>query len=251
MVGFGALAIASVVLLLNANKNLLSTTEYYSIGGAGGFLTTSGTIVGSLIGGTLSTVLADKKTETVSGDYEHFRTILPRLLKNAAFESRTSELQMFITENNSPPEATPWDTSFTEAEEPTVENAVYYEWASILFCSSLSINYERAIAPHFSIRLGYGLGGSLDFDGGGSSGAGPMLMAVFLSGGQHKLEVGIGASLLNIKTNNDRFFDWWIYPAASIGYRYHPADAGVLVRLVLTYDYYFGTPVGLSIGYVF
>ena len=136
--------------------------------------------------------------------------------------------------------------------QAAVHNVIYFEVATFLIMGSVSLNYEHSINENYWLRIGYGGGYLIDFANKRDTwGRGPMIMAMYLMGDNNKLEFGLGGTFLYGKIHHFNAVDWWLFPAASIGYRYQPSDGGVLFRVGLTYDYYMGAPVELSIGYAF
>jgi hypothetical protein len=149
---------------------------------------------------------------------------------------------------------------FNAAHLVTARNVIYFEFASMILGGSLSLNYERLVAPDLWLRFGYGVGAISGIDNDYGWGQGPLLMGLFLPGRNSKFELGLGGSFMygNLKAfqrNSSRNYisqaDWWFIPAASIGYRYQPSDGGLLFRIGLTYVYYGGFPLQISFGYAF
>lgn len=138
------------------------------------------------------------------------------------------------------------------SRQEITKNALYGEFAAYLFNGCISLNYERSITEELWLRVGYGSGGYRSVDGDShGDGKGGMLMALYLLGGSSKFEVGLGASFIYGIINNTAQEDWWLIPAASLGYRYQPTDGGIMFRVGLTYDYYGGVPCQISLGCAF
>jgi hypothetical protein len=105
------------------------------------------------------------------------------------------------------------------AELRTARNAVFLELGgSALF---LSINYDRMISEHFSLRAGIG-GFSVEGD---RVLLFPILFNLLLGPPNDKLEIGAGVSL---------FFPGGVAIPIALGYRYAPISTGVSLRVAVT-----------------
>lgn len=131
------------------------------------------------------------------------------------------------------------------AQQPEPRNIVYAEIATVLLASAVSVNYERVLHQHFSVRGGFGAGYAF-FVFGGSVGLGPQVMVNFFTRGPNKFEVGAGANV--IYRGRD---DWVLTPAFSIGYRLQQTRAGFFLRAGLAWSYRFGIPLQISLGHSF
>ena len=81
----------------------------------------------------------------------------------------------------------------------------------MLFFSAVSVNYERVLHQHFSVRGGFGAGYAIGAFG-GTAGLGPQVMVNFFTRGPNsKFEVGAGASVIYQGRE-----DWITTPAFSI-----------------------------------
>lgn len=155
---------------------------------------------------------------------------------------------------------------FAQSSDPlkdqrVARDALYGELATCLLCATISINYEHSLRDEIWIRLGYGVGGVVEFNRGPSWGHGPLFMGVLLLGDNNKFEFGLGGSLIygdltrlesySPSRSHRPHSDWWLLPAASLGYRYQPTDGGFLFRSGLTFDYYGGFPIEISFGHAF
>ena len=128
------------------------------------------------------------------------------------------------------------------AQQPEPGNIVYAEIATVVLFGAVSVNYERVLHPHFSVRGGFGAGYALL----GGAGLGPQVMVNFFTRGPNsKFEVGAGASLIY------RSADWVPTPAFSIGYRLQQTRAGFFLRAGLAWSYWFGVPFQVSLGHSF
>jgi hypothetical protein len=126
-----------------------------------------------------------------------------------------------------------------------------------------SINYERIVVDHFTLRLGFATWNLGDDLGGGKTGIVtlPVLANLLLGRKKSKLEVGVGFLFGREKSNNQRssIFDL----TGVIGYRYQPRNGGFMFRVGITPFYvlngaddpYPGAGLtlsgGLSVGYNF
>ncbi|MEI8134580.1 MAG: hypothetical protein WCH46_05800 [bacterium] len=134
---------------------------------------------------------------------------------------------------------------------PQAYNTVYGELSGYLFNHCLSINYERSVTQQFWVRVGYGSGGFRSVDGDShGDGSGVMIMAEYLSGERSKLELGLGAAAID-ELYSVRKSRLLLTPAASLGYRFQPFHGGMVFRIGLTYDFYAGLPIQISLGYAF
>jgi hypothetical protein len=144
---------------------------------------------------------------------------------------------------------------------PAARNTVYLEIATMLFVGGASINYERVLTQHLSIRTGLGTGYYADFgDKVTKTAVGDMVMLNYLiGGGDYHFEAGAGASLMYFKdgfTGGDLWApvspgQWNVMPAVAIGYRYQQRDGGFFFRVGITYAYFMVTPVQFSFGHTF
>lgn len=80
-------------------------------------------------------------------------------------------------------------------QRPEPRNIVYAEVVTVLLASAVSVNYERVLHQHFSVRGGFGAGYAIGpFSG--TAGLGPQVMVNFFTRGPHKFEVGAGAAVI-------------------------------------------------------
>lgn len=135
-----------------------------------------------------------------------------------------------------------------------VPGALYLDVATIVLAGNASINYEHPIMGHTVLRVGFGLGYAARIgESTVSSSSGVLAMVNFLSvGGSHRGELGLGCSL-NRTQGRTPFFsrstqDLKVFPAFTIGYRYHPYSAGSFFRIGLGYTFAFGFPLYISGG---
>jgi len=100
-------------------------------------------------------------------------------------------------------------------------NAVYTELLGqgIL----LSVNYDRRLGEHISVRAGVAVVGL---------GFGVPVSVSFLSSGDHKFEMGAGL-LYATATNGFEKIEG-VAGSANIGYRYQPRDGGFMFRIGFT-----------------
>ena len=77
-------------------------------------------------------------------------------------------------------------------------NIVYAEIVTLLAFSAVSVNYERVLHQHFSVRGGFGAGYAICCFGRGygDTGLGPQVMVNFFTRGANKFEVGAGANVI-------------------------------------------------------
>ena len=132
------------------------------------------------------------------------------------------------------------------AQRPEPRNIVYAEITTVLLLSAVSVNYERVLHQHFSVRGGFGAGYAIGAFG-GTAGLGPQVMVNFFTRGPNsKFEVGAGASVIYQGRE-----DWITTPAFSIGYRLQQTRAGFFLRAGLAWSYRFGIPLQISLGHSF
>lgn len=128
---------------------------------------------------------------------------------------------------------------------------------------SYSLNYERFLTRHFSLRVGAGHFGKKILGGPESEIAVPVMINFFLGKRSSKLELGLG--LLAGKTSSDipeqdnRSFS---HLTSFLGYRYQKPEGGLLLRggivQINVLEEYVGGPMkgskiglGISAGYAF
>ena len=122
-------------------------------------------------------------------------------------------------------------------------NVVYAEVSTILLHSGASINYERFLHDHFSIRAGLGQAWIFNLP----FAFGPQLMVNFFTKKTHKFELGAGANVLASYFGGEP--QWW--PAFSVGYRLQQQRAGFFLRAGLAWTYGYGLPFQISMGHSF
>ncbi|MBI5325539.1 MAG: hypothetical protein HZB41_09775 [Ignavibacteriae bacterium] len=133
------------------------------------------------------------------------------------------------------------------------KNIIYIDAASFLAIGYITLNYERMIADHFSLRTAYGYGYYFEIDFGGGGEARYMngfnLMANYLIGVKNsKFELGIGLCMTQVKIY-PRILEKF-YPTFAIDYRYQPRFGGILFRVGLSEIFATGG-INLSLGYTF
>jgi hypothetical protein len=141
-------------------------------------------------------------------------------------------------------------TQRTMAEDTVVvadlaSNIVYLDVATALLNLRMSINYEHTW-DYVGLRAGF------DFTGlaiPASLGTGVLVMVNYFPMKSHTLELGLGASWVSIAKSRSDVSP--IVPAISICYRVQPQSADIFFRLGLTYVYYQGGPIALSVGGAF
>lgn len=154
------------------------------------------------------------------------------------------------------------DTSFADSTSVpasaslsaySATNAVYLDVSTALFIGAISLNYEHTWGD-IGFRVGFGAGGAASEIEVGDGYGGMAMLNVFPLD-DHKLEFGFGASVMWVSRFGSRFASdprrTQLYPAGAICYRVQPSDGGVFLRLGLSYVYYLGTPVTVSIGFAF
>jgi hypothetical protein len=160
-----------------------------------------------------------------------------------------------------PPNAMSQSAPTDDSLLPVARNTVYLEVATALLVGGVSINYERVLTQHFSIRTGLGTGYYADFgDKVTKTAVGNTVMLTYLLGkGDYHFEAGAGASLMYFKdgfTGGDYLAgvlpgQWGVMPAIALGYRYQQRDGGFFFRVGITYTYFMVTPVQVSVGHSF
>ena len=142
--------------------------------------------------------------------------------------------------------------SISQAQQDTpksvqAKNIIYAEVAWVIITGAASVNYERILHQHFTVRLGFGAGymiGGLS----GDAGMGPLAMVNFITRGDHKFEIGAGATWIS-KDFDDQ--EWRFWPAIAVAYRIQPQKSGFFLRAGLTWTYLFGFPIQVSAGFTF
>jgi|LFIK01.1.fsa_nt_gi hypothetical protein len=142
----------------------------------------------------------------------------------------------------------------TESPDPGSSHAVYGELlgTGLLY----SLNYEYRFHPDISARVGIMHAGAFD-----ATWTNIPIMAKYLIGDSHNLELGAGVQYMGISfdgegTEDDTFGigGSTIAGAAAIGYRYQSNDGGMIFRATMTPligDFGTITWGGLSVGYSF
>lgn len=151
-----------------------------------------------------------------------------------------------------------------ETESDFCRNAIYVE----IFGPGLlySINYDRLITRHTSLRAGVSkwsfpaffflVNGSIDFTGF------PVTLNYLAGEGNSRLELGAGIVPMLVSLDGEEIFfgesvrgrATAVLGTASVGYRYQPMDGGFVFRIgftpVFNFDKVFPTG-GLSVGVAF
>ncbi|HVZ41946.1 MAG TPA: hypothetical protein VHI13_21875 [Candidatus Kapabacteria bacterium] len=140
-------------------------------------------------------------------------------------------------------------------------NIIYLEMITMAMNGSLTINYERVINPYLAFRVGYGVAGAAFSEHSGESFSGGVASAMLMTGGNHKLELDCGMSLLvggdfrgpvfGESRGTGGHSSFTVEPALGIGYRYQPSDGGFFFRIGAGWTLFYGVPVQLSAGFVF
>ena len=158
-------------------------------------------------------------------------------------------LLIFLILSTYPPQGKVSAQSNSIEDILTAPNAVFVEFLGQgIF---LTANYERMLfttTPHnIALRAGFGVWGWM-----GDSGIIVPVDASYLSGSNHKLELGIGYVFITGNNSLDNLSNGAF--TTLIGYRYQPIDGGFVFRIGFT-------PlrgakkmepwVGLSLGYAF
>jgi hypothetical protein len=134
-------------------------------------------------------------------------------------------------------------------------HAVGAEYNGLIFYGSTSVNYELITSDNMSFRVGMGTSYAsiiiADIEATGGT-----AMINFMSRGPHKLEGGIGVSVM--RSNFSFIFDdeetdlgYHIFPAFSVAYRTMPKRRGFFWRVGVAWMYGYGLPLALGVGYVF
>jgi hypothetical protein len=151
-----------------------------------------------------------------------------------------------------------WDEEHVPRNDISSRNAVYVEYAGVLFLGSLSLNYESELAGAVFLRVGAGVAYTADIGlgNGGKECSGFTAMMDYISSGKdprndNHFEPGLGASLVNGDAPGAADKGWFVRPAIAIGYRYQPMAGGLMFRVGATWVYSFGLPFQASIGYAF
>jgi hypothetical protein len=124
-----------------------------------------------------------------------------------------------------------------------------------------SVNYERRFTESLAGRAGFMiLGGQSEEETDDQIGAGvfPVMANYLVGAGSHHLELGGGLVFLAVGGDFEEYGTASAAGVAGItttfGYRYHPVDGGLLLRIGLTPFYSDGRPQmwgGVSLGYSF
>ncbi|MDB5034684.1 MAG: hypothetical protein JWQ98_1925 [Chlorobi bacterium] len=125
-------------------------------------------------------------------------------------------------------------------------NIIYGESASGLIVAAGSINYERCLTDHISLRAGAGLGHMFS-NGFHGSGGGLFMLNCFSDGKYPGIEFGAELSY-SLPKNDMIITSMNPTPAISFGMRFQTEGEGLFGRIGLTYDFRFGFPLQLSIG---
>ncbi|MBS1914283.1 MAG: hypothetical protein JST22_20000 [Bacteroidetes bacterium] len=137
----------------------------------------------------------------------------------------------------------------------------YLEMIMMAMNGSLALNYERVINPCLAIRVGYGVAGAAFSEHSGESFSGGVVSAMLMTGGNHKLELDCGMSLLvggafhgsilGESRGAGAHSSFTVEPAFGIGYRYQPSDGGFFPRIGAGWRLFYGVPVQVSAGFAF
>ena len=205
--------------------------------------------------GFIAAILSNDIYRELDGSADEYRDILPLLKENTVFPSYPPpELQHFevMKDNIHSPQL----PDSLKSKKIATQNVIYCEYVGIPGNNDcISVNYERSILENLWLRFGIGFG-NIDYRNHQGTGEGLMLMAVFMTGGNNKIEFGLGASYFEYKnkyfyggSNNSNNTDF--APAAVVAYRYQPTKGGLLFRIGWTYDYLRTWPLQLSLGWAF
>ncbi len=139
--------------------------------------------------------------------------------------------------------------SISQAQQDTptsvqAKNIIYAEIAWVIYTGALSVNYERILHQHFSVRVGFGAGYMI-----GDAGMGPLAMVNFFTrGSDQKFEIGAGATWISRDFGDQ---EWQLWPAIALAYRFQQPKSGFFLRAGLTWTYKFGFPIQVSVGFTF
>lgn len=145
-----------------------------------------------------------------------------------------------------------WGQGPLEERREEAKNILYWETAYCGFAGSLSINYERVLSEHITLRLGAGSGMLMTIDSPTYGSVGGLVMVNYVTSGDHKFEAGAGGSLVeDFELYQHRTHGIKPSPALSVGYRYQPSSGGFFFRAGASWAYHYGFPAQISLGYVF
>ncbi len=157
-----------------------------------------------------------------------------------------------------PTSATPVDAPLSLASQPASRHAVYVEANSLLLATgSLGVAYEYR--PFRGFAISAGMGGAYLVDpcifgcsGGNLAVAGQVLAhGLFGWATPHSCEVALGVAagyFHSADSGNDHAL---VEPAAFLGYRYHPLEAGRIFRAGIGWSYLLGVGLSVSAGEAF
>ena len=123
--------------------------------------------------------------------------------------------------------------------------SIYIDLATIVYDGNASLNFEFSLQKQWLVRVGVGAGYALYPE---DISIGLLSMINFISSGSSShFECGAGGSINRIK-NYENKFEWKLYPAFIVGYRYQAYDGGFVFRTGLGFTFAFGYLLYLSFG---
>lgn len=148
-----------------------------------------------------------------------------------------------------------------QSQDSLAKNTVYAE--ALGNGGNYSVNYERFLTRHFSLRVGIGSVTERTFAGPDAKISGPIMINFLMGKKSSKLELGVGVLAGKISSEfPERDNKAFSYPTGLLGYRYQNPKGGILLRAG-TMPFYIpkektGGPkkgpylgFGVSLGYAF
>jgi len=124
-------------------------------------------------------------------------------------------------------------------------NIIYVTFATVIFCVSLDLSYERLFGDNVSIRAGVVAGGCMMEE---RERLGPFAVLNFLtSGKRNRFDLGMGGSYLRIKSTVSKREWQKFYPVLTLGYRYQPSKS-FCMRIGASYCAVPGIHIGFGLA---
>ena len=134
---------------------------------------------------------------------------------------------------------------------PDARGAFYGEFTTVIILGSAVSAFEYRPTRSLSLSAGYGVAYFSVLARLSGAAHGPRVQAHLLAGGDsHNFEFALGGHT-PLFLGEDGRAPFILWPSASIGYRYHPVDGGLMVRAGLAYTHGVSIGPSMSLGAAF